>query len=95
MITRLDRLARKRRALLRRSECLRRRAVELAVGIETRLLSFERIAAVVARSAKHPLVPLAVIAGLMLIGPRRALRWIGRGLIAFDVMRRVRALLAR
>jgi len=95
MSTRADQLAHKRQLLLRRTEWQRREVAELAAAIEAKLLSVDRMLGAVGRTAKNPLVPIAVIAGLMFIGPWRVLRWVGQGMIALNVIRRVRGLLAR
>jgi hypothetical protein len=57
--------------------------------IETRLVSVDRTINVVRRYAAQPLLLIGCAALLVMIGPRRILRWTGRSAVLVSASRRV------
>lgn len=94
MSLRAQQLAQKRRELQLRSARQRQEIIDFIDHVEARLLVFDRAIGAVRSVAKHPLVIVGVVAGTMLLGPWRAFRWIGQGLMLFNVAMRVRRLIA-
>ena len=94
MSSRAEQLALRRRELQLRSARQRQEIIDFVEHIEERLAVFDRAIGAVRSVTKHPLVIVGLVAGTMMLGPWRALRWIGQGAMLFNVAMRVRRLMA-
>jgi hypothetical protein len=86
-------LAQRRRDLRTRCELQRQQALFLCGHIESKLTAADHAVDVVTGIAKNPLLLVAAIAGTMILGPWRIMRWVGQGAMLYNVFRKVRALI--
>ncbi|MFL6551217.1 MAG: YqjK family protein [Povalibacter sp.] len=93
MSERRIRLAEKRAALLAHSAVQRGELSQQVQEIETRLASVDRGINMVRRYAAQPLLMVGVAALLVMVGPRKILRWAGRSAVFLTAGRRVARLL--
>jgi hypothetical protein len=84
-----EQLASRREALLARSAAQRQLLAELAGDIEYRLGGLDRGINAVRSAARQPLLIAGAIAAVVLIGPRRLVRWLGRGALLWSTGRRL------
>jgi len=87
------RLAERRAALLAHCALQRGELSQRAQQIETRLASVDRAISIVRRYAAQPLLLVGGAALLIMVGPRRILRWAGRGAVFITAGKRVARLL--
>jgi hypothetical protein len=88
-------LAERRAQLQLRCAMQRRHLASEVESIEQRLRSVDRIVVVARRVLTQPLVIVAVVAGLFILRPARAIRVIGRVLLASTAFRRLWRLIQR
>ncbi len=75
MTQRRLRLALARERLIERSQTLRRTAVEQSVALAPALRAGDQLRAAVAWIREHPGIIAGAAVGLVVVRPRRALRW--------------------
>jgi YqjK-like protein len=90
---RRQRLALKRTALLAHCAVQRGELSNEVQQIEARLASVDRAINIVRRYAAQPLLLAGGVALLVMVGPRRILRWTGRSAVFITAGRRVARLL--
>lgn len=95
MNVRARHLAEKRRDLQQRCEQQRHQVAQLTTSIETRLALVDRLVSATSGIVNRPLLVLGGIAGLVLIGRWRLLRWLSHGALVIATARKVQQLLAR
>jgi hypothetical protein len=95
MPTRAEELAEKRRDLQTRCALQRQEAAFFSNDIEARLVSADRVINVVSSIARNPVALIATIAGAMILGPWRIMRWASQGALLFKVVRKVQQLIAK
>jgi hypothetical protein len=88
-------LAERRLQLQLRCATQRQHFANEARSIEQRLRSIDRIAVMLRRALAEPLVIVAAVAGVVLVGPMRVMRNIGRVLLVAEALRRLWPLLKR
>ena len=88
-MTRAEQLAQKRRDLRMQCALQRQQLAHLASDIEARLVTTDRVIDVIAGVARNPLALIAVIAGTLMIGPWRMMKWASQGALLFKIGRRV------
>jgi len=79
----------RRRELLLRSASQRTSLTQQAREIEARLHGIDHVIAVARRFAAQPMLIAGGLAAVVMIGPRRLLGWLGRGLVLFSTGRRL------
>lgn len=82
-------LKQRRSALRTHCEIQRSELAQTADQIEAELEPIDRGIHAVRRLASHPVVIVGAIALTTALGPRRLLRWFGRGAVLFTTGRRV------
>lgn len=95
MTDRALQLAAKRNALRAHCEVQRSHLFETAQDIQTRLANLDRAIAMVQHYAHRPLLVLGGVGLFAMLGPRRLLRWAGRGAFLFTTGRRLLSLVRR
>ncbi len=93
MSERTLRLAHRRAALRAHCALQREEIAHLANNIESRLGSVDHGINMVRRYASHPALLAGGLVFLTLLGPRRILRWVGRGAVFMTAGRRIFRLL--
>jgi hypothetical protein len=79
----------RRRELLSRSESQRRSLTQTAREIETRLHGIDHVISVGRRLVAQPALIAGGLAAIVMIGPKRLLGWVGRGIVLFSTGRRL------
>ena len=95
MNLRARQLAEKRRDLQQCCELQRHQVAQLTTSIETRLALVDRLVSATSGIVNRPLLVLGGIAGLVLIGRWRLLRWVSHGAMVIATAHKVRQLLAK
>jgi len=91
-MTRAAQLIQKRQQLLLQSALQRQQLSFLNADIEARLATADRVVDVVTAVARNPAVAVGVVAGAMILGPWRIMKWVSRGALLFGVVNKLRAL---
>ena len=94
-MTRAEQLAEQRRHLQMRCALQRQELAHLANDIEARLVTADRVIDVASSIARNPIALIAVIAGTLILGPWRIMKWVSQGALLFNVARRVQELVAK
>jgi YqjK-like protein len=94
--THMRELAERRQALVAEAQRQRTLATEAAAGIRQGLAFTERAAAFLHRFRNKPVVVgvAATAIGLLVARPRKAMKWLGYGLTAYSLVRRLRGVRA-
>lgn len=79
----------RRRELLSRSELQRRSLARTTREIEARLHGIDHVISVARRVVSQPALIAGGLAAVVMIGPKRLLSWVGRGILLFSTGRRV------
>jgi hypothetical protein len=95
MSARTEQLAQKRRDLQMQCALQRQQVAYLSDNIEARLTTVDRVLNVVSSIARNPLAMVGIVAGTMMLGPWRIMRWASQGVLLFKVARRVQHLLGK
>lgn len=95
MTERALQLAAKRNALRAHCEVQRSHLFDTAQDIQSRLANIDRAIAVVQHYAHRPLLVVGGLGLFAMLGPRRLLRWAGRGAFLFTTGRRLMSLVRR
>jgi len=95
MNSRARQLAQQRRDLQLRCALQRQELGHLSANIEAKLVVADRVIDVASGIAKNPLVLIAIIAGTMILGPWRIVRWVSQGALLFKTANVVRQLIAK
>jgi hypothetical protein len=95
MTERALQLSARRNALRAHCEVQRSHLFETAQDIQSRLANIDRAIAVVQRYAHQPLLVIGGLGLFAMVGPRRLLRWAGRGAFLFTTGRRLLSLVRR
>jgi hypothetical protein len=88
-------LARKRRDLQVRCAMQRQEAGHLGSQIEAQLVIADRVIGIASIVTKRPVIVFAAIAGTLLLGPWRILRWASHGALLFTAARKVQQFIAK
>jgi hypothetical protein len=94
-MNRAAQLAQKRSDLQMRCALQRQQLAHLVGDIETRLVTTDRVIDVVSTLARNPIVLLSVIAGTIMLGPWRIMKWVSQGVLLFNIAKRVQQLAAK
>jgi hypothetical protein len=91
----LGTLEQRRQLLVLRSRLLRAQVGLDALTIGTRLDRVDRGVGMLRSAVRSPWIAAGASALALAIGPVRAVRWAGRGLLALSLLRRITALVQR
>lgn len=86
-------LALKKQRLQMRSAVLREDFAAYAAGLRPGLALADRGRSALRWLRRHPLLPVAAMAALLVSHPRAALRWVRRGFIAWQTLSKLRGAL--
>lgn len=87
-------LALRKQALLQQSAALRQQATVQARGLAPAFALADAVRTAGRWLAAHPLVPLALVAGIAIVRPRVAFRWARRAWLGVQLWQRSRTALA-
>jgi YqjK-like protein len=88
-------LARKRYDLQMRCALQRQQLGHVGREIEARLATADRVIGFASAIAKQPIILIAAVAGTLILGPWRVLRWASHGALLFSAARKVQQLIAK
>jgi YqjK-like protein len=94
-MTRAQELAQKRQRLQLQCALQRQELAHLANDIEARLVSTDRVIDVVSSVVRNPAALIAVIAGTLILGPWRIMKWVSQGAMLFNLAKRVQQWVAK
>jgi hypothetical protein len=86
-------LASRRRDLQERCALQRQQLGQLSREVETRLVFADRMLGIAMFVAQRPIIIIAAVAGTLLLGPWRVLRWVSHGAILLSAARKVQQLI--
>lgn len=89
MSERSTELANRRRALLAQSDVQRGVLANSTRDIEQRLRGVDHVIDLAKRVVVQPMLLAGALTVVMMVGPRRLLRWAGRGLVLFSTGRKL------
>jgi hypothetical protein len=79
----------KRRSLQQRCALQRQQVAFMTAAIEARLAPADRFFDLASGIAKNPLVVVGAIAGTLMIGPWRVIRWASQGMLLLKIARKL------